>query len=104
MAKLKLVADPTFKARVGIPLAGNDEEAFVELTFRHRSKADLSKFTEDMKGMEDTEVFMAMVTAWDLEDPFTTENVKLLMENYIGSGLATFRVYLDQLTKTKLGN
>ena len=40
MGKFKLVAEPTFKATVNIPVAGGDSEP-VEFTFKHRTKDQL---------------------------------------------------------------
>jgi hypothetical protein len=47
---------------------------------------------------------MEMVEGWDLEDEFGKESVELLLENYIGTALATYRVYVDQLVQAKLKN
>ena len=108
MAKLKLVASPTFKARVGIPIHGEDDGkesvAFVVMTFKHRTKDQLSEFIEKRVGKTDAELFMEMVTGWDLEDEFNFDNVSLLMSNYMGAGLATFHVYLEQHSRHKVGN
>jgi hypothetical protein len=103
MAKLKLVANPTFKATVGIPVAGG-EPVPVEMTFKHRTKAALDEFIKTRPDKSDTETFMDMVTGWDLEDSFSKESADTLLENYAGAGLATFRVYIDQLIQAKLKN
>ena len=103
MAKLRLVANPTFQAKVGIPIAGG-ESVDVLMTFKHRTKTDLYAFVSDASGKEDIDLFMAMVSGWELEDEFTRENAATLLENYHGAGLATFRVYIDQLMQAKLGN
>jgi hypothetical protein len=42
MAKLKLVANPTFRAKVGIPVAGGPEVP-VEFVFKHRTKTALDE-------------------------------------------------------------
>jgi hypothetical protein len=47
---------------------------------------------------------MEMTEGWDLEDAFNRENVETLLENYIGTALATYRVYVDQLVQSKLKN
>lgn len=103
MAKLSLIANPTFKAMVGIPIAGS-EPVQVELIFKHRTKDDLNQFIKDRPGKSDEESFMDMVCGWELEDPFDTESVNKLLQNYSGTGLATFRVYLDELLQAKIKN
>ena len=103
MATLKLIAEPTFRSKVGIPVAGG-KSVEVEFTFKHRTKKALDEFVNSRTEKTDTESFMEMVTAWELEDAFNAENVELLLQNYIGSALATYRVYVDELVKAKLGN
>jgi hypothetical protein len=103
MAKLKLLAEPTFKAKVGIPVAGG-ESVPVEMTFRHRTKAQLDAFIKNRADKTDTESFMDMVTGWELEDAFTEANVSTLLDNYIGAALATFEAYIDELVKARVKN
>ncbi len=103
MAKLKLVANPTFRAKVGIPVAGGAEVP-VEFVFKHRTKTALDEWIKSRSDKGDIDSFMEMVEGWDLEDPFNRENVETLLENYIGTALATYRVYVDQLIQSKLKN
>lgn len=103
MAKLKLIANPTFKAKVGIPVAGGDPVE-IELTFKHRTKSALDEFIKTRTEKSDSESFLDMVVAWDLDDVFSKDSVDTLLENYAGAGLATFRVYIDQLIQAKIKN
>jgi hypothetical protein len=103
MAKLKLIANPTFKSKVGIPVAGG-EPVEVEFTFKHRTKTALDEFIKSRADKSDTDTFMEMVEGWDLADEFNKNSVDLLLENYIGTALATYRVYVDQLIQSKLKN
>jgi len=103
VAKIKLVAEPTFKAKVGIPVAGA-EPVEVMLTFRHRTKTVLDQWVKDRGDKSDADIFMEMVVAWELEDEFTLANVETLLQNYIGTGLAAYRVYIDELVQAKLKN
>lgn len=103
MAKLKLVANPTFKAKVGIPVAGSDP-VDMEFTFKHRTKAALDEFKKSSIGKSDAESLMDIIGGWDFEEEFTAENVASMMQNYQGSALAIYRVYCDQLEQVKLKN
>lgn len=103
MAKLSLNAAPTFKAMVAIPVAGGDSVE-VLMTFKHRTKDDLEAFTNSLAGKPDHETFMEMVEGWELDDPFNADSVKTLLQNYIGSGLAAYKKYVDELYKHKTGN
>ena len=103
MAKLSLVANPTFKAKVGVPVAGGESIDTV-FTFKHRTKDDLDEFIKTRADKSDAESFLDMVSGWDLQDEFTPENVETLLQNYIGTGLAAFRVYIDELIGARVKN
>jgi hypothetical protein len=103
MSRLQLKAAPTFKAVVQIPVAGGASVP-VEFTFKHRTKSELDEFFKTRADQTDLQGFTAMVCGWDLEDVFSPENAALLLENYIGAALATYRVYIDELVRAKLGN
>lgn len=103
MAKIQLKANPTFKAKVPVPVAGGDP-VDVEMEFKHRTKTQLEEFTNSREGKTDAETFLEMVVGWELDDALTTENVDLLLEHRMGAGLATYKKYIDELYKHKSGN
>ena len=103
MAKLSLVPNPTFKAKVAIPQAGGDSVE-VEFTFKHRTKTELSEFVKGRAEKSDVETFMDMVSGWELSDAFTEANAAALLEGYIGAALATYQTYIDELVKHKAKN
>jgi hypothetical protein len=103
MAKLSLKAKPTFQAKVGIPVAGG-EPVEVLFTFKHRTKTELETFITSREDASDVDSFMSMVEGWDLEDTFCKESAELLLENYIGTAIATYRAYVDQLIQAKAKN
>lgn len=101
MAKLSLKANPTFKAKVGIPVAGG-EAVEVEFTFKHRTRDDLNAWLKESK--DDVTGILEMAEGWDLAEPFDKENVELLVQNYIGAPKALIEKYLDELYQAKLKN
>lgn len=103
MAKLKLNADPTFKAKVGIPVPGRDAVS-VEFTFKYRNRDELSAFIEELQSLKDPEAVQAIASAWELDDEFNAENVERLCRNYPGSASAIFDVYLRESTGARRGN
>jgi hypothetical protein len=103
MAKLKLTANPTFKAKVGIPVAG-EKPVEVEMEFKHRTKSALNEFIETRAGKTDLESFLDMVVGWELTDEFNNDSVETLLENYAGAGLATFETYINQLVQARTKN
>lgn len=100
---LKLLADPTFRAKVGIPRAG-EPSIDVEMIFRHRTKEALQKWNGDRENRSDLDSFLDMVVGWELTDEFNRENVSLLLENYMGTALATFQVYFSELMGQRIKN
>lgn len=101
--KLKLNPAPTFTATVMVPVPG-EEAAPVKFTFKHRKREDMESFVEQRAGKKDSESVLDMATGWDLQEPFTPENVELLCDNYMGAALAVYRKYVDELVKVREGN
>lgn len=103
MAKLSLIAHPTFTVKVLIPIAGG-APVDVEMTFKHRTKTALEAFIKSRQGKSDVESFLDMVTAWEMEEELNQTSVELLLQNYMGTALATYRTYVDELVQAKLKN
>jgi hypothetical protein len=103
MAKLKLTPDPTFKAKVGIPVPGQDS-ADVEFTFKHRTRDETMAWLKEVTQMTDTDTLMGLAVGWDLDDEFTRENVERLCTNYGGSGAAVLNKYLAELRGERTKN
>jgi hypothetical protein len=102
MAKLTLNANPTFKAKVEIPVAGSDELGQVEFVFKHRTRDELDKWMSE--SAEDLQKVMEMATGWDLPEEFNETNVQMLLQNYFGAAAAIVTGYLNELMKPKKGN
>ncbi|HYD58970.1 MAG TPA: phage tail assembly chaperone [Noviherbaspirillum sp.] len=96
-AKLVLTPNPTFKAKVAIPVPGAGTTD-VEFTFKHRSKDQLKEFMESNDGRGDVEVIMDMCSGWELAEPFDEEHVEQLAQQYVGSSQAIFETYLREST------
>lgn len=103
MAKLTLIAAPTFKAKVGIPLHGGGEGE-VEFTFKHRTKSDLTAWLDVASEKRPAEMILDMVEGWDLEEPFSPESVATFVENYQGAAIPILGKYTQELTQARLGN
>jgi hypothetical protein len=101
--KLKLEANPSFKWKVPVPVAGGTA-VDVEMTFKHRTKSELDAWIKSRSEKADAESFMEMVTAWELEDPFTKESVTLFLEIYGGAAVATYRTYVNELLGARVKN
>lgn len=103
MAKLKLTPDPTFKAKVGIPVPGKSP-VDVEFTFRWRTAEEAEQWYEDTKELRDVELIPTMATAWELDDPFNEENIARLCSSYMGAAVAITRAYVAELRGARAKN
>jgi hypothetical protein len=105
MAKIKLVltANPTFKAKVMIPVAGAPAVP-VEFTFKHRSKEAFSDWLKNISDKEDPDLVLEVASGWELEDAFDRDNIALMCENYMGAARALIEKYISEQTAAKLGN
>ena len=102
MAKLKLVAEPTFKAKVAIPVPGA-EAADVEFTFKHRTRDQVTEWLGNHEA-SDVEIVKECTVAWDLDDEFTDENIGRLCQNYMGAGSSIVTTYLNELRGARAKN
>lgn len=103
MSKLSLSVAPTFKAKVGIPIAGG-QPVLVELTFKHQTRSQHKDWLESLEGKSDDQAFLDIVSGWDLEDVFSPENVLALLENHMGAAGATYAKYREEITGQKAKN
>ncbi len=96
---------PTFKATVGIPIAGEKETYGVEFYFRRMKRSEFREWAGkvDPNNVSADQV-LAMATGWDLSDPFDAANLSRVLEDYPGSGYAIFGRYTLEQQDAKLGN
>lgn len=103
MAKIKLVADPTFKAKVAVPVPGAASSP-VEFTFKWRKRAEVVAWLESAGDMTDAEIIIDCASAWDLDDEFNAENAAKLCDVYAGAGREFVSTYLDELRGVRAKN
>jgi Phage tail assembly chaperone len=104
--KLKLQPDPTFKAKVGIPVPGKPSHE-VEFTFRHMSRDQLDEYLhgEGAKSRDYVDTVMGIATAWEgVDAPFDAESLRELFKNYMGAPVAILGTYGRELSDARLGN
>ena len=103
MAKLSLTANPTFPGKVEIPVSGGPSVE-VGFTFKHRVREDFNAWVQSLDGKNLVDAVTECVAGWELDDKFTPENVKLLLENYMLAGQNIIDAYISELTKAKAKN
>ncbi|OAM26211.1 hypothetical protein A7P96_00610 [Eikenella sp. NML03-A-027] len=102
-SKLKLQPHPTFKCKVDIPVPGAGVvEAVFE--FKHKGLNELERFWADNVDNPDPKVAEALVVGWELEDEFTTDNLRTLLDNYPGAARALISAYSEELITARRGN
>lgn len=103
MAKLKLIANPTFTTKVAIPVAGGDAIPMA-FTFKHRTRTELDAFGKGLAQQSDADAFLEMLTGWEFDEEFNKENIELLLQNYQGAAMAVYDTYKNELVKAKVKN
>jgi hypothetical protein len=102
----KLNAQPTFKAKVDIPIPGGTTEPLL-VEFRSRTRSELAAWTsaDETKGKDDAAWLMGIVVGWsDADEPFSEKALRKLCENYLGASFAIRDTYLRELSGNRLGN
>lgn len=125
MAKFKLIQKPTFKATVLIQRAGQNAEK-VEFEFQYLDRTalaelytgwnerhnELSKQVGDMDLKAFTAAQIALqvdqlldvVVGWDIEEKFTPENVRILVNSINSAPKAVLNAYAEAFSEARLGN
>jgi len=101
---LKLKADPTFKAKVAVPVPG---QKAVEITveFRHMTREQFLAWANPPEPRTDIDTVMAIVCGWEgVDTAFSRESVELLLQNYHGASYAIGERYGSELNLARLGN
>jgi hypothetical protein len=101
--KLKLNPEPTFKAKVGIPVPGS-RPVDVVFTFKHRTREEILEWIQSSRDATAAESVADAAAGWELDDEFTPENIERLCNNYPGAGLAIVQTYLDELRGARSKN
>jgi predicted DNA-binding protein len=123
MAKIKLGDRPkSFKAKVTFPLLDGDT-GVMELSFRYRTRTEFGAFIDEL--MKDTgkskkdfslkeilektkqtnaDYIFAVADGWNLDEPFTKENIAQLCDEIPAAALEIMNVYRSAITEGRLGN
>jgi hypothetical protein len=115
MAKLALKAQPTFLAKVAIPVPGG-APVEVEFTFKHRTRAELETYLAELRetkadgkgkakaGNEEVTAVMNVAIGWEMDEPWNAENVGVFLENYHKAAWCIGTSYITELMQAREGN
>lgn len=121
--KFKIKQNPTFKAKVVIPIVGGDGVE-TEFEFKYLTRKELAamydKWSDEAKKLTFEDVTLAELTdqemklqvmqikdivcGWDIEDEFNDENIEGLVNISINIVKAITDVYQKAYVESKLGN
>ena len=102
---LKLCPNPTFEAEVKITVPGQTAPESVFFTFRHFDKSMMSDFVGRAKDMDDITAVSEVVAGWrEIDQPFTAENLALLLKNFPASAGEIMRVFYRESLESRAKN
>lgn len=99
---LKLQPNPTFRAKVGIPIPGEEKRAEVWFIFNHMTREEFEAFdfkTGELDGL------MKICAGWEgVDGEFSRERMQTLINVYPGAGFAIGNAFGRELYGNRLGN
>ncbi len=112
MPKIKVQPDPTFEAKVGLSMAGQEKPVEAWFVFKYRNKDEAQVFyqrlnEQDKPGNKDADLVADCVVGWkeeDFDQPFNGTNLLLLQKNYPNAALEIVLTYLREVAGSKAKN
>ena len=102
---LKLCPNPTFEAEVKITVPGQPAPESVFITFKHFDKTAMSEFMDRAKDQDDFTSVSEVVLGWrEIDQPFTPENLALLLKNFPASAGEIMRVFYRESLESRAKN
>ncbi len=101
----KLQPNPTFKAKVGISVAGAAKPVEIEVEYRYLKKSAVKEFFDNLEGKNDGEALAEIVVGWTgIDQPYSTEALALLLDNYPASARDLFGAFSRELLEARTKN
>lgn len=104
---LKLQPAPTFRAKVGIPVPGQDKPEEIVCIFAHMTRDEFRDFAapEVASKRTDAESLARIMRGWEgVDAEFSADALALLCQQYHGAAYAISTAFVAELTKARLGN
>lgn len=96
-SNLKLQPNPTFEIITNIPIAGALEHESVVFTVKHLPHSKLDELTGE--GIAYADFAQTVVVGWDIDAPFSAENLAILMDNYPVTARTIYEAYAKEFFK-----
>lgn len=108
MTVIKLNPDPTFKASVGVSIAGYAEPVPVDFEFKYFPADERAAFFKklDDEGTSIAETLERLVVGWgkQIDTEFSVESLRVFLRNYPASGNDIWHGYLREIGGSKVKN
>ena len=108
---IKLIPNPTFKARVPFSIPGEEQPAVIEIEFAHRAPPALVAWWQSAKDRPVAEAMADVVKGWTgvidesgAEVPYSADTLAQFIGNSSTRGQELLRAYLRELTESRLKN
>lgn len=105
---IKLNPDPTFKASVGVSIAGYAEPVPVDFEFKYFPADEREAFFKklDADGASVAETLEQLVVGWgkQIDTGFSLDSLRQFLRNYPAAGNDIWRGYLREVGGSKVKN
>lgn len=103
MAKMKVTLGklPNFKLPVDVTMP-DGEEATMVLTVKHRKASEIQEVFDADEPMSDIEMIKFLAVGWDLEEEFTDEAIKELLDLFPNAAIAITGAYMRALAGVRV--
>lgn len=100
----KRKADPTFWFTVNVPVAG-DEDQVLQLEGKRLKRDELAGFDDAIVGRTYDDVLADYIVGWrDVEEPFSQEALRDVLQEYPHAALAMVKAYVKEQIEAKQKN
>lgn len=102
----KVNPNPTFPGTATIAVPGDEPEK-LRLVFKHKTRDDAQAFFERAAKAEEPEskLLLEIVAGWeDVDEPFSEDAMRRLLQNYHNAPQAIFEAYTAELSGARRGN
>jgi hypothetical protein len=101
----KLQPKPTFKAKVGISIAGAPRPAEIEVEFKYLSKDGIKTYFDGLPGKADSEALSEIIVGWaGVDEPYSIAALEMLLDNYPAAASDLFETFRHELLEGKRKN
>ncbi|MDP2792557.1 MAG: phage tail assembly chaperone [Sulfurisoma sp.] len=101
----KLQPAPTFKAKVGISIAGQARPNEIEVEYRYLTKEAIKTYFDNLQGKADADALAEIVVGWSgVEEAYSPEALSLLIDNYPAAASDLFDAFRRELLEAKRKN